>query len=351
MLVIPSVVIAQTRVNPDISVIGDMRYAYRDDLAAALADQDNLSFEFEELEINIAGYLNPYSRADVFVAIHGVSGPVELEEAYATLLRGLPAQLRFGKYFLDFGRINQMHLHQMPWSEYPLMLRSFFSEEGARVVGLRASRLQGIGDNAVELSLNAFSSDFFEHGDEGAEEEHGHGGEGKTKIGASGRLSLFRDVGETSGFEIGTSYLYATYDAENDLTTQTGVVDITFKWMPDTYKGFKLMAEAMADDREVLADTLGTITKLSAYGGFANVELRFRKQFDVGTFFDWSQNAFDSDVEATSFGGYVGFMPVEETLRFSVVYRYGDSSVIEGDANSVIFRVVWGLGPHKPHPF
>jgi hypothetical protein len=306
----PVAVSAQSRINPDLSVIGDMRYAYRDDLAAALAGQDNLAFQFEELEINFAGYLNPYARADAYVAVHGVTGPVEIEEAYATLLRGLPAQLRFGKYFLDFGRINQMHRHQLPWLEYPLMLASFFGDEGARVIGLQASRLQGVGDTAVRLSLNAFRSDFFGHDhDEEAEEEHGHepGGEDQTKIGGSGRLSLFREVGETSGLEIGGSYLYAT--------------------------------------------TLGTVTTARAYGAFANAELRFRRMWDVGTFYDWSQNGFDPDIEVTSYGGYIGLMPVEETLRFSVVYRYADSNVATGESNSVILQVIWSLGPHKPHPF
>jgi hypothetical protein len=350
----PVAVSAQSRINPDLSVIGDMRYAYRDDLAAALAGQDNLAFQFEELEINFAGYLNPYARADAYVAVHGVTGPVEIEEAYATLLRGLPAQLRFGKYFLDFGRINQMHRHQLPWLEYPLMLASFFGDEGARVIGLQASRLQGVGDTAVRLSLNAFRSDFFGHDhDEEAEEEHGHepGGEDQTKIGGSGRLSLFREVGETSGLEIGGSYLYATYDIEENLKTQVGSVDFTYKWVPDNYKGFRLMAEAMVDDREVLADTLGTVTTARAYGAFANAELRFRRMWDVGTFYDWSQNGFDPDIEVTSYGGYIGLMPVEETLRFSVVYRYADSNVATGESNSVILQVIWSLGPHKPHPF
>lgn len=343
---------AQTLINPDISAIADMRYAYRNDVAAQLVDQENVAFQFHELEVNISGYLNPYSRADVFLAIHGVAGPVELEEVYGTLLRGLPVQLRFGKYFLDFGRINQMHIHQMGWLERPLMLQSFFGEEGAQVIGIQASRLQGIGDTAVRLSLNGFRSDFFEHHEEEAEgEAEAHGAQGKTRVGGSGRLSLFRDIGATSGVEVGTSYLYAVYDIDENVATQTAGVDFVYKWVPDNYKRFKLMGEAVMDDREVVTDTLGTVTNVTAYGAFADAEVRFRKQWDVGAFVDWSESAFEPDVAATSYGGYIGFMPVEETLRFSVVYRYGESDEIDGNTNSVIFQVLWGLGPHKPHAF
>jgi len=351
----PVIARTQSAINPDLSVIGDMRYAYRDDVAAALAGQDNLAFQFEELEINIAGYLNPYARADVFVAIHGVSGPVQLEEAYATLLRGLPVKLRFGKYFLDFGRINQKHRHQLAWLEYPLVLRSFFGPEGARVVGLRASRLQGIGDTAVELSVNAFSSDFFSRGDEGAVDEesdaHEHGDKGETKIAGSGRLSLFREIGSTAGVELAGSYLHATYDLEDNLKTQVAGVEVAFKWVPDTYKGVKVIAELMMDDREVPVDTLGNTMDVTAYGAFADAELRFRKRYDIGAFYDWSQDPFDSSREAKSYGGYFGFMPVEDTARFSIVYRRTESDEFQGAANSVIFQVLWSLGPHKPHPF
>lgn len=344
----PPAVQAQAMVNPDISLIGDMRYIYRNDVAAALADQNNLAFEFDELELNIVGYLNPYARADATLSIEGTSGPVNIEEGFATLLRGLPVQLKFGKYFLDFGRVNQMHIHQMPWLEYPLENQSFFGPEGAQVVGVQASRLQGIGDNAVRFSVNAFGSDIF--GDE-EEENSDAEGSGETKIGGSARVSVFREVGETSAIEIGGSYLNAAYDFAQDLTTQVGGVDFTYKWTPGIYHSVKVIAEAMVDDREVETDTLGTVENVTAYGAFAAAQVKFRQVWNVGAFFDWSEDAYVSADEVTSFGGYVMLMPVEETIIFNLVYRYFDSNVVEGQGDTVTLQVLFGLGPHKPHPF
>jgi hypothetical protein len=44
-------------------------------------------------------------------------------------------------------------------------------------------------------------------------------------------------------------------------------------------------------------------------------------------------------------------MPAEETARFSLVYRRETSDLYDFTNNSVVFQIVWALGPHKPHPF
>lgn len=343
---------AQTQINPDISAIGDMRYVFRDDVARDLAGQKDASFEFEELELVLAGYLNPYARGDVFLAIHGVTGPAELEEVYATLLRGLPFQAKFGKYLLDFGRINRLHRHQFSWLRLPLIHRSFFSEEGANAIGIQLERLQPIGDMALSLSGSAFRSDFFE-GDEGVAEngEHGHAAEGEADIGLCGRASFFRSLTDVHHLEIGGSYLYGSHDTERKLDTQVAGVDVKYKWRPDAYRGLVIMAESMLSDREVRADSVGPVTTETAVGVFTSAEFRFRKQYDVGAYYDWAQDPHDSDFETAGYGGWFAFMPVEETIRFSIVYRHGESDLYDGSTDEVTVQVLFALGPHKPHPF
>jgi len=352
-IVTPLAAAGQAMVNPDISAIADMRYVYRDDVAAALAGQNNGSFEFEELELAFVGYLNPYMRADFYLGIHGVTGPFELEEGYASVVRGLPVQLKFGKYLLDFGKLNTQHPHQWGWLERPLMYRAAFGEEGASVIGFGASRLQALGENAVTLSLSAFRSDFFEvhHHEEETEEEHTHGGEGVTDIGGSGRLSLFRSLTENTHIEIGGSGLAARYDYEHGLDTWLVGGDFKLRWRPDTYRSFNLIAEALYSDREVKHEEDDPVENVTAWGAFSSAELRFRKKYDVGAYADWTQDAYVQDAETTALGGYIGFMPVEETARFSLVYRHEESDLYAGASDSVTFQVLWSLGPHKPHPF
>jgi len=369
-------VCAQTLVNPDISAIVDMRYIGRSDVAADLADSEELSFEFHELELAATGYLNPYMRGDVFLAIHGVTGPFEIEEAYASVVRGLPVQLRFGKYLVDFGKINTQHPHQWGWVQRPLMHVTMFGPDGAGVIGLGASRLQPVGDTALTLSISLFRSDFFaapelehEHEDSlgtGYEDDHGHshGGAGKTDVGANGRLSLFHSLTENSHVEIGGSGMYARYDTEHELDTALAGIDFKYRWRPSAYTSFNLLIESLYGEREIAAHdgeehptdagedahehANETVT---AWGAFSAAEFQFRRKYDIGLYYDWTQDAFVQDAGTKAYGGYFGFMPVEDTARFSLVYRLEESDFYEGTGHSLTFQVLWSLGPHKPHPF
>lgn len=345
---------SQARVNPDISAITDMRYVVRDDVAKSLAGSRSTSFEFEELELNYSAYLNPYSRADVFIST-GLEGPVEIEEAYATVLRGLPVQARFGKYKLDMGKVNTQHPHQWGWLDTPLMLKSFFGHEGASAPAVNVSRLQPVGDTALTLSANAFQAGFFQHGhgdeaDAGADSTS-ESADAPPEIGYSGRLSAFRSLTDFLHVEAGASYMFATYDPAHNLDAKVGCVDFKLKWRPDTYRSVTFVAEAMRSDREVEDETTEVVSNVIAYGAFSAGEVRFRKRFDVGGFIDWAQDALVDGVETTAGGGYFGFMPVEETLRFSAVYRHETSDLYDGSDNTVTVQVLWAVGPHKPHQF
>lgn len=89
---------AQTTINPDISVIP--RFILRTDDGEKLAEGKRVfsqpDFQFEELEIAIQSYLNPFSRADVILTLPGPdieAGKLGIEELYATVFRGLPLEI------------------------------------------------------------------------------------------------------------------------------------------------------------------------------------------------------------------------------------------------------------------
>lgn len=352
IICIPAAALGQARVNPDISAIGDMRYVARDAAAAEEAGVEQMHFEFVELELALQGYLNPYARADVYLALPGIEGPFELEEGYVTVTRAFPVQLRFGKFKLDTGKINSQHLHQLSWGEYPLMLQSFFSLEGANSVAVRVTRLQPVGDNAVTITLNAFDAGFFLPQEQGNNQLEPR--EVRTQIGASSRLSFFRSLTDFTHLDIGASYLWAPYDPEqSNLTTQVAGLDVKYKWQPNTRTGLIFSAEAMLSDREVeMGDSLvSMIDKVTAHGAFSFLEYRFRRRWDVGSYFDYTQSASNSDLQIAAGGGWLAFSPAEETARFSLIYRYEDSDLQTEPTQRVSFQVIWSLGPHQPHPF
>jgi len=94
----PHFLLAQTK-NPDISIITDFRTFIHNDKSRSVT-KGKLNLELQEMELAIQGYLNPYARADIYFAKHGIEGEIEIEEAYATFLRGLPwgLNIKAGKY-------------------------------------------------------------------------------------------------------------------------------------------------------------------------------------------------------------------------------------------------------------
>jgi len=359
VLAVPAVSLrAQTLTNPDISAIGDVRYNFRTSEAADGLGVNRTEFEFRELELNFAAYLNPYMRADVYIGIHGTEGPVDVEEASMTILRGLPLslQLKAGKYLLDFGEINPQHPHQWSWLEWPLMHQTMFGPEGLRPVGAQVSTFFAIGENAVTLSGDAFSSDAFGHAQEG----HGHNGdvdgeEAPPSIMGSGRISWFRQFSDSWMGEAGVSGLYGTYDSREDLKKRIAGADIKLRWRPGQYRAFVWSAELMVSDDDVphvSEDTTVTepvIERVQAAGVFTQFEYQFVRRFDFGGFYDWSESAVVEGAATGAFGAWIGFMPVEETARISIVYRHEESDLYDFDLDQVTLQFLFALGPHKPH--
>ncbi len=340
---------AQTLTNPDIGVIGDMRVVARSAGAADSTGTEQLEFVFEELEVSFTAPLNPYMRADVFLGIHGLGPDVEIEEAYLTVLRGLPLSLQVsaGAYLLDFGRINSQHPHLWGWIQRPLMHATMLGEDGLRAVGVRATTLASLGETAVTASGSAFGGDAFARHED---EEAGHAGESPAaKVMGSGRLSAFRQLSDAWSAELGASYLGGTYDRAENLALGIAAIDAKVRWRPDAYRAFVLVAEAM-DGRRDIAGTGGTVTAVDAAGVFASAEMQWRRRWSGGGFFDWTEDATVAGAETTAFGAFLAFSPAEETARFSLAYRRTTSDLFDHD-DTLTLQFLWSLGPHRVHSF
>src|SRR5262249_52785203 len=101
--------------NPAISLIGNMLGA-----AGHNPVDQRSSLEMVESELALSASVDPYARADVFLSF-GEEG-VEVEEAYMTFT-SLPAGLllRGGRMRANFGKVNTLHRHVLPWVDRPLV--------------------------------------------------------------------------------------------------------------------------------------------------------------------------------------------------------------------------------------
>lgn len=399
--------ISVSAVEPDISAIGDFR-AYSGNfknLDGEETDQNgNLNYQFNSMELALNGNLNPYTRADFYVANH--AGEFEIEEAYLTFLRGLPlkAQLRAGKFLVDFGRLNIQHPHVYSFMDRPLMHRVYFGYDGFNDMGVNVNFMLPTSFYS-QLSLNVLAGDLFEghshgHGEvvEGEEEEHEHGfpEERATEDPIySSRLNFFLPIGEKGNLDFGFSGLYGAhhYNAEEDekLYTTMGAFDIKYKLKFSDYNSLTIMGEFMLNKRDALVEDEILMehykTDFSNYGYWASIDYQFNKRYNIGFKFERSPGIFDAmedndygyiideeenntpiarydeDNYTNSFTFFTGFMLMEETTLIRLAVNYNKYNVeneeflrnsmrVENDNEmSVAVQVVWSLGPHKPHNF
>jgi hypothetical protein len=341
--------LCQTPVNPDISFIGDLRLSGHRN---APSDQYDNKFrlDFKELEIAGSGYLNPYARADITMGIGGTGGEIDIEEAYATLLRGLPLnlQIRAGQYLVDFGKINTQHAHQWSWILRPLMFQHFFGEEGLKDVGINVTSMIPVGSNALTISGNLLQGDFL-LGENTSNVSHSMGG--------NARISLFSPVGTYSSMELGISGLLGEFDPIDKRWAKMGDVDFKYKWRPNVYQSLVFVGESMVNYRKIdnayesNGDTVVESKDISSFGAFSAIDYQFKRRFNVGAFVDYSQTPETDAVYQIGYGVFAGFSLVEETYRVSLLLRQDDGKNWGEPYQTAIVQLLWSLGPHKPHTF
>lgn len=343
------IALSQAPVNPDISFIGDLRLSGHRN---APSDQYDNKFKlnFEELEIAANGYLNPYARADITMGIGGTGGKIDIEEAYATLLRGLPLnlQIRAGQYLVDFGKINTQHAHQWSWILRPLMFQQFFGEEGLKDVGINVTSMIPVGKSALTISGSLLQGGFFPGQDTNSV---------TPDMGGNARISLFSSVGTYSSMELGISGLLGEFDPVKKRWAKMGDVDFKYKWHPNIYQSLVFVGESMVNYRKIdyayesNGDTVVASKDVSSFGAFSAIDYQFKRRFNVGAFVDYSQTPETDAIYQIGYGIFAGFSLAEETYRVSLLLRQDDGKNWEKPYQTAIVQLLWSLGPHKPHTF
>src|SRR5258708_2819815 len=120
--------------NPDISLIGDFIGTAGHNIVSP-----SRSLELHESEVGMQAIIDPYARADAFISF-GETG-VNVEEAYVTFT-SLPAGLlmKVGKMRADFGKVNTIHNHALPYIDRPLATNNLVGgEDGIDDAGISIS--------------------------------------------------------------------------------------------------------------------------------------------------------------------------------------------------------------------
>ncbi len=361
---------SQTTVNPDISVIGDLR-AFSHDDASRAAEAEELNLADPEIELYVSGYLNPYARAAAFIGWHPGAN-AEIEEVYVEFVRGLPlgASVRAGKYLLEFGRLNPVHPHAYSFVKRPLPHELFFGDEGLADVAVRSSFLLPTGSAYTELMGGVLKGDaLLGHGHE-HEENGGHEQEeARPDLGFFGRLTTSVATSEYGELAVGASVLNSVHEiAVHDiavaaqqqeeeteqLRSWVGGVDVKYRHRSSRYSAIQVEAEALLRSQET--HEFGNLT---SYGGYGYIDYRFRQRYNAGGIFEYVETEGvheDGGVESVEelniwrAGLFVGFAPVEETSLLRLAGHWTEPSESDGFWELTL-QLVFSLGPHQPHNF
>ena len=355
-------------VNPDISVIGDVRAFVSGD--AADPKEGDLQLDLESAELALGGYLNPFARADVYVGYH--DDEFDLEEAYATILRGLPGglQIRAGKYRVDFGKLNLLHPHAYSFLDTPLVHRELLGEEGLTDIGVNLNLQAPLGKTVLTASGNVLKGDFAEehaHDHEGDEAVAGlrgltaafRGGalqadeDAETDIGTSERLGLFVPTGEYAGFEVGINALQGTLDRRTGREVELLGADVKYRWAPDKFRSLTVQGEWIRSDRDVehAGSPDGGIERVRADGFYAFLDWRFAQRWNAGVIGERSGMAEQEGVSIERVGAFAGFQLMEETTVLRLLLRHSDGDELAEPVREAILQLAFSLGPHRAHWF
>jgi hypothetical protein len=313
------------------------------------SDDSGFKAEMRTLEMAAQAWMDPDAWAYFVGATEGEE--VAIEEA-AIHYTGLgKSTIRAGRFFIDFGKQMQIHVHELRTLERPLVLRAYLGEE-IKGDGVQWDHWIPVGDDAaLRWSLGAFASLLPEESEFQTAEVVSEVDERKDAgdLNFTARVTGFMDVGETGMLQLGASARaisdYSVTDEVNALS-EAGLdntvfgLDVTYGWSGDTgEKRMTLGAEALVstgdngfsiDDPDATpgtGDETLTVLDDSVFGYFAFADYAWSRYHSVGAQFSSAElpDAAGSDASEIELY-YTRWLSEFQRLRFVVASTEDDLS-------------------------
>lgn len=135
--------------------------------------------------------------------------------------------VKFGKFFLGFGRLNRFHRHDWVFTDAPMIQKAFFGNEGAKDTGFEFKHNLPSLTSSFTVGITGgqeFRHKNHDHSSSSSEESHREAGKGPT---AYLRWAYFHEFTTQKGFELGFNALTRT--DEESVNHKYGGIDFTYK--------------------------------------------------------------------------------------------------------------------------
>ncbi len=328
-------------VNPDISAIGQVIAKYTDDTSSAFPKKPTL--ELGEVELMFDAALNPYLTGAVVLSLE--TNSIEIEEAYASVIRGLPLNLglKAGKYRLGFGRLNPTHPHAYPFISTPHVMdpgiaKLLPGDESFNDVAVEASTLIPVaGSYALSLSGDLLQGDSF------------HPDTVTANFGGLVRLVNSFVIADAAPSEIGFSLTQGTNDPKQGTKSLVAGADVKTKLTLSPIVTAIVQGEIIYKNAGH-KDSLSIGTTENRMGFYAFTNFLFQAHYNAGILYEQYQSPSNAAQTDRGIKPFVGFAVLEESTIVRLAYEYFMPQA-EKASNTVELQFLFSMGPHKAHLF
>lgn len=333
--------------NPAISVSStftgreDDRNAYVNDDPSEPRVDDR--FALREAEVDFRAPVGPWADGVLTISFEQEEDEFEvgIEEGYVALRR-LPwigeapggLQLRAGQFRVNFNRLNQVHLHNLPQPTYPRSLQQFFGYHGLVKTGVSGQFFLPSPRDSISLQGTV---EVLNGGDIPPESTAP-----TSELGTLGQLRSFVEMSAASTLDLGLSGW--TDGRERSLYG----VDLTYSWVPPTHgtwRSFILGSELFVGD----FDQPGLDESPIGYHVYA--QYQFDSSTYAGVRYDRSQEIDDASLETDIYGIYLTRY-TSEFMRGRIGYERAQSDLALLDGRDTLFlelSFIFGAHPSEPY--
>lgn len=322
-------------------------------------------FDVREAEFGFFGAIDQWGRGNLLVAAHNENGKYYFEVHEANIIFPFISRfvnVKLGKMFLDWGRLNRTHRHDWPFTMAPLVHNKLMDKEAVADTGAEVSFLNPFFDSLTqELVIGATNGRYWGH-------THNEG-QNKNNPMVYAHLKNFYYFGDNWGSQFGATAIRFEPDPDSNAERRQFGLDAVLRWNKGNLRSFMIMSELwyrenrFPDVRNMDTFQEEPVPMDTQWGYYIFAEYQFHQLWLVGYRYDFFNvpnlrdargNFARNAVEANTF--QITFRPSEFSyIRGSVERRYtADFSKSDG-TEFVDYRyyiqVTYLLGSHPAHQY
>ena len=358
--------------NPALGFVGETVTSYRSKGSDKTGSDRPGGFDVwaRSLELNASASVDPFAKAWVVANASADSATGEstfnIEEA-ALQTTSLPGNLSLtaGRFFGEFGRLANIHDHELPFVNRPLALDDYIGGE-SRSDGAQVNWLVPV---EHYISITAGVGDQFG----GDSPNPNHPGNTRVIGGLNfwGRASTSFDLTDNWQAEAGVSGLWnpKTEDRGGALVQPDGStltekerrlagLDFKLSYVPlrdNQFRSFTWGTEVLFSDNNFLFDPDGLPASGDEYRGNVNslglysyASYKWSRQWSAGFLFDYVQSAQNHDDETFAYSPFVTFA-LSHWNQLRLQYTHTDRSAASGlkPDDAIYLQWAWIIGAHS----